>query len=178
MVQPLHEDSDHSGFYFFLKKYALKNYLFLWLRQVWVEAGRFVAAGRLLSLRCVGLAALRDVGSQFSDQGSNLRPLLCEVDSSPLGHQGSPWVPFLECLAPLGISVQPSRCSQLLTVGIISPVFQTRPQAERGDVCGSEPRWQSWQSQPPAAGGRSRGLWGAGKDPRVGWVLADTADAK
>ena len=85
---------------------------------------------------------------------------------------------FLSVWRPLGISVQSSRCSQLLTVGIISPVFRTRPQAERGDVCGSEPRWQSWQSQPPAAGGWSRGLWGAGKDPRVGWVLADTADAK
>lgn len=104
------EDSDRSGFYFFFKEYALKNYLFLGcvgsgLRQAAsLQRARFslVAACGSQWLRWAGLAALRDVGSQFSDQGLNLRPLLCEVDSSPLGRRGSPWALLLECLVPAG----------------------------------------------------------------------------
>ena len=30
----------------------------------------------------------------FPDQGSNLYPLHCKVDSQPLGHQGSPEISF------------------------------------------------------------------------------------
>ena len=41
----------------------------------------------------MGLVALRHVGSQFPDQGSNLCPLRWQADSLPLGHQGSPHGP-------------------------------------------------------------------------------------
>lgn len=99
-----------------------------------------VAAHGGQGLRRAGLAALRGVGSQFSDRASNLRPPPREVASSPLGHPEGPWGRFLSVCCALDVRVWSSRCSQLSTAGIISPIFQTRPQAQRGDVSGSEPR--------------------------------------
>ena len=37
-----------------------------------------------------GLVATQRLGSQFLNQGSNLRPLHCKADSLPLDHQGIP----------------------------------------------------------------------------------------
>ena len=66
-----------------------------------------------LWLRCVGLVALRHVGSYFHDQGSNPRPLHWKADSQPLDCQGSParWLLIpppgyvLDHLIPVGKSM-------------------------------------------------------------------------
>ena len=44
----------------------------------------------------VDSVVLRQMGSQFPDQGSNLGPLHWKVDFSPLDHQGSPSEFFCE----------------------------------------------------------------------------------
>ena len=41
-------------------------------------------------LQLMGLVALRHMGSQFPDQGSNWRPLNCKAVSQPLDHQEVP----------------------------------------------------------------------------------------
>lgn len=45
-------------------------------------------------LWCVGCVVPQQVGSQFPDQGSDLCPLHCKVDSQPPDHLGSPRTHF------------------------------------------------------------------------------------
>ena len=59
------------------------------LCSLW-HAGSLVEACELSSCGARGLVAPWHVGSQFPDQGWNLRPLHCKADSLPLDHQGSP----------------------------------------------------------------------------------------
>ena len=89
----------HAGSFFaacglFVAARRLVSSCGMWVPE---HVGSVVCGTQALQLRRaaqqlwhMGLVAPWHVGSQFPDQGLNLRPLHCKVDSLPLDHQGSP----------------------------------------------------------------------------------------